>query len=102
MLFPLFVTLFLTFLNALPAHAIVTGLIAPTKTLNPGQHVTVNFTTENHIIQNLQYYIAFGLSEQPVSQNLLGSHPITGYDLVENVTVLLIILQSTALTEAPH
>ena len=85
--FTILAAFFLALFNAVPSYAIITRFTAPTKLLNPGQHVTVTFYTENHIIQNLQYYIAFGLSEGPVPSGVLGDHLMTGYDLVENVRI---------------
>src|SRR5260221_11535522 len=44
------------------AFGIITGIKAPTILLRPGHKFTVTFTTENHIIQNAQYYVVFGLN----------------------------------------
>jgi hypothetical protein len=78
-------TLCLAVFHALPSSARIVGFSAPTRTLNPGQHVTVNFTTSNWIDQNIQYYAAFGL--QPIGEwygDQLGEYEIGGYDLVAN------------------
>jgi hypothetical protein len=76
-------TLCLALFHALPSSAIIVGFSAPTRTLNPGQHVTVNFTTSDTLDQNIQYYAAFGL--QPIGEWFgpqLGEYEIGGYDLV--------------------
>ncbi|KAF8324989.1 uncharacterized protein EI90DRAFT_3157140 [Cantharellus anzutake] len=43
------------------AFAIITHIQVPSILLRPGHKFTVKFFTENHIIQNAQYYVIFGL-----------------------------------------
>jgi hypothetical protein len=78
-----FLAIFLAMLNAFPSAAKITGFSAPSKVLNPGQHVTVTFYTEDFIDQNLQFYAAFGVSPGYYGV-ALGEYGPTGYDLVAN------------------
>ena len=57
-----FSSIFLLLTLAHSTLGIITGIHVPTSVLHPGRDFTVTFTTEDHIIQNAQYYIIFGLN----------------------------------------
>lgn len=78
------VPLVLALLGASPSHAHITGISTSGATLHPGHSFDVKFTTENHIINNAQYYVVFGAQKPPGTTSVVGTLFGTGYDLVEN------------------
>jgi len=62
MLHKLFASIVLFLALAHSTLGIITGIHVPTGVLHPGSDFTVTFTTEDHIIQNAQYYVIFGLN----------------------------------------
>ncbi|KAF9517617.1 hypothetical protein BS47DRAFT_1389609 [Hydnum rufescens UP504] len=69
-------------LNLTPTEAIITRISAPTTTLHPGHKFTVTFFTENHIINNAQYYALFGVTPSTKPDQVMGTLLGQGFDLV--------------------
>ncbi|KAF9517619.1 hypothetical protein BS47DRAFT_1359418 [Hydnum rufescens UP504] len=69
-------------LNFTPTEAIITGVSAPKSTLHPGHTFNVTFFTENHIINNAQYYALFGVTPSTKPDQVMGILLNEGFDLV--------------------
>jgi Nis1 family len=65
-----------------PTEAIITRISAPTTTLHPGHKFTVTFFTEDHIINNAQYYALFGVTPSTKPEQVMGTLLNEGFDLV--------------------
>lgn len=74
--------LLLALLSGIPASAKIVGFSAPTNVLHPGDHFDVTFRTSDWIINVQDYYALFGIEQEPVANEGLGTLLGNGYDLV--------------------